>query len=333
MVEAELREELDAHPSVIVDEFGNYQDSGLTDDEVVRAMLRHARGGDGLSVRSILGLKRRLLELRWESLPRPVLLTLTYPGDWRRWCPDGRVLEQHREAFTKRWRRRWGEPMMGLWCKEFQKVGRPHVHLYLGLPEAASASDYEGLRERTMMGKRLESSLGKYEGRRHLPAVGGEFGGEFGYWCRTAWTEIVTDGKDRYHAVRGVDARVFFFSDKAEEGADRLRVAEYLASEVGKRYQKKPPEGFGGVGRYWGVLGADRFRERPEVQVVEMLAALEFRSRLQRWVGWKRDAAWRRRHPYQDPKARRTEPEDRGPAGARLGLVGPGPTTGLRRLA
>jgi hypothetical protein len=330
--EAKLRRELAREGGMVIDEWGEYQYSGLSLDEEVAQALKRGRGGDGLSGRSILGLKRRLLELRWEALPRPLLFTLTYPADWGRWCPDGRALERHREAFTKRWRRQWGEPMVGLWSKEFQKVGRPHVHLYLGLPEAVSALEYEGLRERTLLGKRLESSLGKYEGRRNVPAIGGKFGGDFGYWCRVAWTEVVTGGEDRYHAVRGVDARVFFFSDKAEEEADRLKVAEYLATEVGKRYQKQPPDGFGGVGRYWGILGEDRLRQRPEVRELDTLVALEFMRRLERWVAWKRGAAWRRWHPYEDPKARRTEPEVRGPAGALTGMDRRRPFDGLTAL-
>ncbi len=161
---------------------------------------------------------------------------------------------------------------------------------------------------------------------------GASSGGEFGYWCRTAWTEIVTDGKDRCHAVRGVDARVFFFSDKDTEAeADRLRAAEYLASEVGKRYQKRPPQGFGGVGRYWAILGADRLRELPEVRELEVLVALELRSRLQRWVAWKREAARRRWYPHEGPRARRAEPEGRGPAGA-PGPGRPRPYDGLTAL-
>ena len=316
-----------------MDERGDYQFSALSLDEEVALALRRGRGGDGLSVRSVIGLKRRLLELRWESLPRPVLLTLTYPADWRRWCADGRVLEQHREAFTKRWRRRWGEPMTGLWCKEFQKVGRPHVHLYLGLPEAVSAADYEGLRQRTVLGKELGSSLGKYHGRRNLPAIGGKFGGRVRLLVPYRMDRDSDRRKGPLPRCSGCGRAGFFFSDKDTEAeADRLRAAEYLASEVGKRYQKRPPQGFGGVGRYWAILGADRLRELPEVRELEVLVALELRSRLQRWVAWKREAARRRWYPHEGPRARRAEPEGRGPP-APPAPGGPDRTTGLRRSA
>ena len=178
----------------------------------------------------------------------------------------------------------------------------------------------------------MESSYGKYEGRRKLGAIGGKFGGEFGYWCRVAWTQIVTGGQDRHHAVRGVDARVFFYSDKEEQEADLLKVAGYLATEVGKLRQKQPPDDFVGVGRYWGILSADRFQERPEVRELDSLVALEVRKRLGRWVAWKREAAWRRRHPFEDPKARRAEPEVRGPAGAPRGMDRRRPFDGLTAL-
>lgn len=68
--------------------------------------------------------------LPWELLgPRLAMLSLTYPGEWREWLPDGRALDGHRRAFLERWRRRWGAPV-GVWVKEFQASGRPHLHLY-----------------------------------------------------------------------------------------------------------------------------------------------------------------------------------------------------------
>lgn len=112
--------------------------------------------------------------------------------------------------------------------KEFQTSGRPHLHLYVGLPAAMSADDFAGLRERTLLRHRLERHHGCYEGRKRTPPVGLPYGGKFGTWLRSAWSEIVgtagptanwkasVDGSVSAHQLRGVDVAVMFWSDEAE---------------------------------------------------------------------------------------------------------------------
>jgi len=57
---------------------------------------------------------------------RPLWITLTYPGDWRPWVPDGPTLERHRRALGEAWYRAFGERPVGFWSKEFQLAeGRP----------------------------------------------------------------------------------------------------------------------------------------------------------------------------------------------------------------
>ena len=108
--------------------------------------------------------------LPWELLgPRPVMVTLTYPGDWKQWVPDARTLVKHREAFKERWRRRYGTPI-GVWVVEFQKRGAPHLHMYLGLPDAVSDEEYLLLQKRTMRRRHLQREFGSYEARRRLRA-------------------------------------------------------------------------------------------------------------------------------------------------------------------
>ena len=248
------------------------------------------RGDVGLSSRSRNNMRRLFASLPWELLgARPAMITLTYPGVWEAWLPDGRKWELHRRAFERRWVRRWGEPLVGVWAKEFQESGRPHLHLYVGLPEQMAAEDFNGLRERTKLRHRLERRYGRYAGRGKLPAIGGEYGGEFAMWIRTAWSEVVgTQGVDRAHHARGVDVAVMFWSDEAEQKADRAQVAEYLAREASKMRQKKPPAGFVGVGRYYGVWGGKvGFRRIEEQVALDMLVGLEVESRLTRWVNWK----------------------------------------------
>lgn len=74
--------------------------------------------------------------LAWEQLgDRPAMVTLTYPGDWRAWAASGPQIRKQIERFKSRWARRWGEPIRGVWVREFQERGAPHFHLYVGLPK------------------------------------------------------------------------------------------------------------------------------------------------------------------------------------------------------
>jgi hypothetical protein len=226
--------------------------------------------------------------LPWELLGvRASMMTLTYPGAWREWVPDGRTLERHRHAFAERWRREFGT-LLGVWVKEFQQSGRPHLHLYLALPESVSAEDFEGLRLRTIVGKRLEERYGTYWGRRLMKPIGGRYGGEFGDWLLRAWSEVVgTAGKGEHHERRGVDVRVCFWSEGAAE-KDRAQVARYFYKESAKLAQKQPPEDFGPVGRYWGYWG----RSQGFAPVLQRVAlpddvAFELERRMVLLVRWR----------------------------------------------
>ena len=269
--------------------------------EMAIAAAKGGRGDSGLSNRSRMNMRRLFLSLPWELCgPRPALISLTYPADWVRWVPDGRTWERHRKSFERRWVRRWGEPLVGVWVKEFQGTGRPHLHLYVGLPTAMSAEDFAGLRERTLLRHRLERIHGTYEGRKRVPPIGGDHGGEFGLWLRQAWSEVV--GTKPYepgstlsrferggaHHARGADVAVMFWSDEAEQAADRTKVADYLAREAGKWRQKMPPAGFVGVGRFYGSWGRSvGFEPESTTTWLDPLVAAEVERRLVRWVGWK----------------------------------------------
>jgi hypothetical protein len=260
-------------------------------DPLIEAAIEEAlhphRGDGGQSARSRMNMRRLFLSLPWELLGRrPALISLTYPDTWQLWVPDGRTWERHRRALERRWVRRWREPLVGVWVKEFQNSGRPHLHLYVGLP---TAMDHEGLRERTLLRHRLERQHGRYEGRKKLPAISQQFGGDFAMWLRTAWSEIVgTQGHVQLHHARGADVAVMFWSDEAEAKADRTVVAEYLAREASKWQQKKPPPGFGRIGRYYGCWGKSvGFRPEATVTALDAWVALEVEARLERWVNWK----------------------------------------------
>ena len=180
--------------------------------------------------------------LPWDMLGRrPVMVTLTYPGNWDLWVPDARTFSKHREALKERWRRRYGTPI-AVWIAEFQNRGAPHLHLYIGLPDAVSEAEYIDLQKRTVQRRSAERRIGAYKARAQIGAPSGEFA----QWLRTAWWEIVGSGLRAHHG-RGVDIAAAFYSAHAESQANRVRVAEYFWRESGKWKQKQPPEGFGGM--------------------------------------------------------------------------------------
>ena len=241
--------------------------------------------------------------MRWlfSALPwgllgaRASMMTLTYPGPWREWVPDGRTLERHRHAFAERWRRRFGT-LRGVWVREFQQSGRPHLHLYVALPESVSAEDFEGLRLRAIAGKRLKERYGTYRGRRLLAPIGGRYGGEFGDWLLRTWSQVVgTAGKGEKHEKRGVDIRVCFWSEGAA-AKDRAQVARYFYKESAKLAQKRAPEDFGPVGRYWGYWGGSE-GFAPVLQRVALAddVAFELKRRMVLLVRWRLRALGRRK--------------------------------------
>jgi hypothetical protein len=209
------------------------------------------------SARSRRAMRWEFSALPWELLgERPALVTLTYPADWRAWVPDARALARQREALKERWRRRFGAPLGG-WVVEFQPRLRrvaeqqraPHVHAYLGLPEAVSDEEFTALVARTLRRKWLERRFGKYEGRARLEPLEGEFSD----WLLRSWWQVVGSGEES-HRLRGVDVTPAFWSERVEAEADRTRIADYFWRESGKWGQKSPPEGFGGLAFYgrWG---------------------------------------------------------------------------------
>jgi len=208
--------------------------------------------------------------LPWELLGRrPALITLTYPAAWRAVVADSTMLERHRKTLKERWRRKYGDPI-GTWVVEFQPRPTrpvaerlaPHVHLYLGLPEEIGDDEHAALVRRVLERKRMELEFGKYEGRRRTRAPEGEFAG----WLLRCWSEIVgTEGSA--HRWRGADVMPAFWSDSAEQQADRGRIAEYFYRESGKWQQKTVPDDFGSLAFYgrWGAHRGFRKVERADL--------------------------------------------------------------------
>ena len=72
---------------------------------------------------------------------RLAMVTLTYPGDWRAVVPRPDVLKRHLDAFAKRWRRAFGQPLSAVWVREFQRRGAPHVHMLAVVPPFTETGD------------------------------------------------------------------------------------------------------------------------------------------------------------------------------------------------
>ena len=151
---------------------------------------------------------------------RYVMVTLTYPGDWRRWCPDPETLTKHRRIFEKRAGRATGYPPTGLWKREFQRRKAPHIHYWMAAP---------------MM-------------------VDGE---AFSQWLSRTWYEIVGSGDERHlRAGTRVDwNKSLNMSDTARVA---VYFAGYSINKD-KGYQDEPPEDWhtkdGSIGRSWGAVG------------------------------------------------------------------------------
>lgn len=226
---------------------------------------------------------------------RPLFIAFTLPDDWRRWVPNAKIWELMRRNFVKRFERRWG-PLVGVWCREFQEGGRPHMHWYIACPTAVPDHDYRTLYQRTVIGWEREQKYGKYNGRGLTPVIGLEtkghfagwdFGGEFAMWMRNNWSSVVCSNSspDQAHWRRGVDIRVSYMLTADHLPVDKQQVLLYMSREMGKASQKATPYQFGRPGKWWGLFGrshgfSPQYQYRPiPPEIGPYLAA-----RLETWV-------------------------------------------------
>lgn len=210
-------------------------------------------GRSGSPIRSFSAKARRDMRwtwnaLPWHEIPRLCMITLTLPGDWRQWCPDGETFKRQLRAFRMRWHRKWGQPR-GTWVREHQpRPSRPvweqlapHTHLCVGLPEGAV----------------LEAD--PTDGRLVWD------------WARQAWWEIVRSG-ERGHRYWGVHVRPCFYGRFGDGQTNSKRVGDYLWRESGKLAQKEAPEEFAGVKWWdvWGLMPVEHEREIGSAEFVQM---------------------------------------------------------------
>lgn len=63
----------------------------------------------------------------------PALITLTYPKNFQKLCPDGATGRRHLKLLRQRYERRFGK-LHAIYKWEFQRSGSPHIHIFLVPP-------------------------------------------------------------------------------------------------------------------------------------------------------------------------------------------------------
>ena len=104
------------------------------------------------------------------------MVTLTYPGAGQKWLdyvPSAEVAQKHFAAFQERFYRAWGERISGIWKREFQRRGAPHLHILMLIPTWGITRDRKS--------EYIEETKKMF----------------FREWVSVAWAEIVgADGLD-----------------------------------------------------------------------------------------------------------------------------------------
>jgi len=166
----------------------------------------------------------RLCSLDYSPLFRedltPVFVTLTYPKTWQVVVPDATSAKRHLALLRKRFDRKYGLPLYGLWKAEFQRRKAIHFHLLTAIP-----GDVSSFRE----------------------------------WLSETWAEVVNhpDEKEKnLHRLAGVgvDKAAEFLVN--EPHLVSVYFSKHSSANEGvKEYQNQPPDEWvsaGQVGRFWG---------------------------------------------------------------------------------
>jgi hypothetical protein len=191
----------------------------------------------------------------YESGRLPVMVTLTYPADWLAVTPDGEAVQRHFAMFARRWRRAWGEPLVCLWKREFQRRGAPHLHLYATQPGGLAGEGRRARHKAELLAWQAGGKCGRKPGYR--PAVGD--GLRLIQWVAQTWADIVNH-PDPAQRDAMVKAATSVSLKEATRYKDPKRLSVYFAKHGlyrDKEYQNVPPVEWDGkpVGRFWGYTG------------------------------------------------------------------------------
>jgi hypothetical protein len=151
--------------------------------------------------------------------------TLTYPADFP---TDGREVKRHLANFIKRLRRQCFKTMRPdeygtwsvFWFLEFQQRGAPHFHYFCTHSPVPTKVGFENRPEQPIELARK--------------------------WAAKAWFECVGSG-DPKHLRAGTQLDYF--------RTGRAGTISYASKYARKQQQKRVPEDFTEIGRFWGVSG------------------------------------------------------------------------------
>jgi hypothetical protein len=185
--------------------------------------------------------------------PIPVMITLTYPGDWLVVAPSAKASKAHLTSFRKRFERRFGIKLQALWKAEFQRRGAVHFHLFCVAPVSVI---------------------------------------EFRDWVAETWVSIVNHPdpeQKRRHRVAGT--AVDTSPGATQESPHRIAVyfSKHSSPNIGaKEYQNQPPHEWiqsGSVGRFWGYWNLSFTSENVRLSREDALLASRT---IRRWFNSKR---------------------------------------------
>jgi hypothetical protein len=201
----------------------------------------------------------------------PAMVTLTVPGDWLAVVPTFEHFKAAVEVFKTRYRRSWGERIVGPWKLEFQRRGAPHLHVWMCPPHGEA-------------------------GRRY--AHGGL---SFPKWLSATWSDCI-DAQDPLERANHLLAGTGVDYTEGLRATDPKRAAVYFVKHgalTGKEYQHRVPDEWleaGGSGRFWGYWGLEKGLATVHVSDRDALAAariLRRHSRAQRRrIALRRPRGW-----------------------------------------
>lgn len=211
----------------------------------------HRLYGDGRKDREIVkftpkSMSRLVATINATDVQFNTFLTLTYPGVFPY---DGRVIKEDLNAFLNVFRRKLKTEY--LWFLEFQERGAPHFHVM---------TEFDAITPR-MRVIVAEAWVGRI-------ARGAWFTEACYHQAGVCPTEDEYWSAQRSHLSKAYNFIMRWETwelIKSEDGAKR-----YVTQYAVKEYQKKPPAGFEGVGRFWG---SSRGVKMPDLAIKDITEA------------------------------------------------------------
>lgn len=203
------------------------------------------------------------------------MFTLTYPADFP---VNGLLSKKHLDNLFRELRRRWGERFLYLWFLEFQSRGAPHYHVL------TAGSIHDELKKRVVHARGCKGSCGvtakfpwgkgglaqRDKSKRWNQRCRVVFRGDEESFLADAWLQSIGAADDEA-------ARRFNHGGIWEPWHEADGCARYVAKETTKMWQKKVPQGFASVGRFWG---ASKAWDRPECHEEFFGSMAQVRNRL-----------------------------------------------------